>query len=306
MMTALFGCQEKNESASVSKQTDSDNKLSIVATIFPQYDFTRQIIGERADLTMLLTPGSETHSYDPSPQDIIKIQNCDVFIYTGGESDEWVNDILTSMDTSSMNIISLMDLVETVEEELKEGMEEEGEEEAPEYDEHVWTSPQNAIRIVQSISDTLCKIDEANVDTYTSNTESYINDLKVLDIELKELTTNANRNTLVFGDRFPLRYFVEEYDLEYWAAFPGCSTETEPSASTVAFLVDKVREENIPIVFQIELSSGNIARSIAESASAEVKTFYSCHNVTRDDFEGGATYLSLMRKNVETLKEALY
>lgn len=306
-VTAFVGCQSKPEQTSI-ENTVSDKKISVVTTIFPQYDFARQIAGDKADVTMLLAPGAESHSYEPTPQDIIKIQNCDVFIYVGGENDEWVESILDSIDTSKIKIIALLDCVNAVEEEVKAGMEDEEEsegEEEIEYDEHVWTAPQNAVLISNAIRDALCSVDKNNAETYQANAEKYVEQLNQLDTEFKNVVENASRKTIIFGDRFPLRYFTEAYGLDYWAAFPGCSTETEPSAATIAFLVDKVKAEKIPVVFKIELSNGNVANSIAEATGAKVLTFYSCHNVSKQDFENGATYLSMMKQNEETLREAL-
>ncbi|GHV48965.1 hypothetical protein FACS189499_09490 [Clostridia bacterium] len=310
MLTAILTACGHSENP--SHRASTDDKLSIVATIFTPYDFSRQIAGDKADITMLLPPASESHSFEPTPQDIIKIQNCDVFIYVGGESDEWVNEVLESMDTSEMKIITLMDCVEVVEEEIVEGMEEEehadesdDREEGPEYDEHVWTSPRNAKLIVQKLSDAFCEDDTANADIYKTNAASYIAKLEELDAKFQAVVDNAVRKTLVFGDRFPFRYFVDAYGLDYFAAFPGCSTETEPSAATIAFLIDKVNAENIPVVFHIELSNEKMANTIAEAAGAKVLELHAAHNISKADFEAGKTYLDIMTANVDTLKEAL-
>jgi zinc transport system substrate-binding protein len=287
----------------------------VVATIFPPWDFVRAIAGISGDggaaesgveLTMLLKPGSESHSYEPSPQDIIAIQNCDVFIYVGGESDEWVDRVLDSMDTSRMKIISLMDCVEVVEEEIVEGMEEEEEEEeGPAYDEHVWTSPRNASLIVQKISGALCEADPNRAALYQANTAAYQKELDALDGTFREITGGAARRTLIFGDRFPFRYFTDAYGLDYYAAFPGCSTETECSAATLAFLINKVKAEKIPVVFHIEFSNGKIADAVAEGSGAEKRLLHSVHNVSRDELASGASYLGLMKQNAETLRATL-
>ncbi|QIB68805.1 zinc ABC transporter substrate-binding protein [Aminipila butyrica] len=302
----LAGCAQQEKPV-------KSEKLRVVTTIFPPYDFTRAIAGDKADITMLLPPGSETHSFEPTPQDIIKIKNCDVFIYVGGESDEWVKDVLASMDTSEMKIITLMDCVETVEEEIVEGMQDEeeahdaadNEAEEPEYDEHVWTSPRNAKLIVQKISDALCQIDSANAEAYEQNTAAYLGKLDELDSKFQAVVDGAARKTLVFGDRFPFRYFADAYGLTYFAAFPGCSTETDASASTVKFLIDKMNAENIPVVFHIELSNEKMANTISEATGAKVLLFHACHNISKADFEAGKTYLDLMTANVSALKEAL-
>lgn len=306
LLGALCGC---------SVPAKQEEGLSVVATIFPQYDFARQVMGSSDDLTMLLRPGQEVHSYEPTPQDIIAIQNCDLFIYVGGESDAWIEDVLEGMDTSHMVILSLMDLVDPLEEDtdsVLENPEEHSHEDGEathlheeEYDEHVWTSPKNAMLITQAICNALCNINPSNAQIYRQNTVAYLEQLEELDQDFREVIGSASRDTLIFGDRFPLLYFVREYGLNYYAAFPGCASETEPSAATVARLIDLVREEQVPVVYQIELSNGNIARSIADSSGAKVETFYTCHNITRDDFNAGETYLSLMERNVNSLKEAL-
>lgn len=304
----LVGCQNNTVNP---EDSNSSDKLSVVATIFPQYDFVREIAGDNVELTMLLPPGSESHSFEPTPQDIITIQNCDVFIYVGGESDEWVDGILDSMDTSGMKIIPIIDLVDVLEEEIVEGMEAEEEADAgesneeAEYDEHVWTSPKNAVTIVQYISETLCELDSENASVYAANTASYLNKLNELDAAFQEVVDSASRDTLIFADRFPFRYFADAYGLDYYAAFPGCSTETEASAATVAFLIDKVNGEDIPVVFYIEFSNEKMADTICESTNARKLILHSCHNITKDDLASGASYLELMNQNIENLREAL-
>ncbi|MDR1541089.1 MAG: metal ABC transporter substrate-binding protein [Clostridiales bacterium] len=287
--------------------SSNSGKISVVSTIFPGYDFAREISAGKADVYMLLPPGSESHSFEPTPADIIMIQNCDVFIYAGGESDEWVRGILDSMDTGNMKVISMIDCVDAVEEELAEGMEEEEEEDPaePEYDEHVWTSPKNAALIATSIKNALCESDPANASSYESSASMYIAKLEKLDLEFMEVIGKATRKTIVFGDRFPFRYLADAYGLDYYAAFPGCSTETECSAATVAFLIDKVKAENIPVVFHIELSNEKIANAISEESGAGVRLLHAVHNISKADFDAGEGYVSLMEKNVEALKEAL-
>lgn len=290
-----------------------DGRIRVVSTIFASYDFARQIAGENANISMLLKPGTESHSYEPTPRDIIAIQECDVFIYVGGENDAWVDNILASMDTSEITVIKMIDLVDKYEEEHVEGMEEHvhtedchhEHEHHEEWDEHVWTSPVNAIKICKKITEVFCEKDVRNSNLYVENSNKYIQELTELDDYFDDIVENAERKTIVFGDRFPLRYFVEEYNLEYFAAFPGCSTDTEASAATVVFLIDKIREEHIPVVFKIELSSDSMARTIAEDTDTRVMVFNTCHNVTRDEFNSGETYVSLMYRNAEALKEAL-
>lgn len=309
LAVALSGCAlpggEEDKKA-------TNEKLSIVCTNFPEYDFARQIAGDKADVTMLLKPGAESHTYEPSPEDIKKIQDCDMFVYVGGDSDEWVEDVLESVDKSEVTVFKLMDQVKTVEEVTVEGMEPEDEEESaeggedePEMDEHVWTSPKNAATIVKNMAKTMEKLDEKNKSTYGENADAYVEKINKLDEEFREVVKNGKRKEIIVADRFPFRYFCEEYGLKYYAAFPGCSTDTQPSAKTVAFLTDKVKEDRIPVVFHIELSNEEMSKSIAEATGAKSRLLNAVHNVSDEDFRNGATYVSLMEHNVEVLKEAL-
>lgn len=298
---SLSGCVNK------LSNNDGSKKINVVTTIFPQYDFTRQIAKDKVNLKMLIPPGAESHSYEPTPQDIINIQKSDLFIYVGGENDEWIDNILNSMDTSEKTIISLIDCVDTCEENFETIApdQEEKHHETKEIDEHVWTSPINAAKITEKISESLCKLDSKNSDFYTQNTSEYVKQLKSLDISFRKVVSNAKRNTLIFGDRFPFRYFVEEYGLNYYAAFPGCASQTDTNATKMAFLIDKIKENNIPVVLKMELSNENIAKSLAEATNKKVLTMYSCHNAPKDDFENGITYLDYMNKNLNVLEEAL-
>ncbi|MDR0557957.1 MAG: metal ABC transporter substrate-binding protein [Treponema sp.] len=293
--------------ANAAKDTPkADGAITVTTTIFPFYDFTRAIAGDKANLAMLLPPGAESHSFEPTPRDILTIQNSDIFIYNGGESDAWVDRILDSTNKPNMKVIRLMDAVDVVEEEIVEGMEEEeAEEEEAEYDEHIWTSPQNAARIVRAITEALCEKDRANAGFYQRNADAYIIKLNELDAAFQTVVRNAKRKTIVFGDRFPFRYFADAYGLSYFAAFPGCSTETECSAATVAFLIDKIRAENIPVIFHIELSNERIADAIAGETGSKKRLLHAVHNISKRDFENGATYLELMTRNVDALRDAL-
>ncbi len=339
VLTSFCGCARREDGRD-SLKNETEERLSVVTTIFPQYDFVRQIAGDKVELKMLLKPGEETHSYEPTPQDIIAIQKSDLFIYVGGENDAWVEDILESSEMQNVHTLRLVDQVDTLEEESVEGMkpergehehsEEEHDEDENEYedghdeedhededpgnghshttDEHVWTSPLNAVRIVEGLTGELCVLDEKNESVYQENSEAYIDELYTLDAAFREVTAQAKEeghDTLLFGDRFPFRYFTEEYGLSYYAAFPGCASDTEPSAATMAFLINKMRDERYPLVLKMELSSGAVAEAVAEACGADVKVFYSCHNLTAEQFERGETYLSMMWQNVETLKEAL-
>ena len=326
----LTGCGRTEEA--------EDGRMKVVTTIFPPYDFARAVSGGLADVTMLLSPGEEVHSYEPTPLDIKRIQGSDLFIYVGGENDVWVDRILDNMGEERPRTLRMVELTDTVAEEIVEGMMEErgehehsgehedhgelaeseeavyeehihsgdsSEEEHEEADEHVWTSPVKAAEITEAIAEKMAEIDPDNAESYRANARDYIAQILEIDAQFREITKNAARRTIVFGDRFPIRYFAEEYGLEYFSAFPGCSSETEPSASTLAFLIDKVRQEKIPVVFSIELSNGNISRAICESSEAVPRTYNSCHNVTRDQMESGATYVSLMTENLDVIREAL-
>lgn len=303
-LLALSACAPKDAA-------ETKSGISIVSTVFPSYDFARQITaGTDANITLLLQPGEEVHSFDPTSQDIIRIQNADLFLYVGGENDTWVNGVLTGLD-KSVNTFRMMDYVTLYEEELVAGMQAEEEdatatgENAQEWDEHVWTAPINAIAIVKAMTAELISIDPANAKTYQANSDAYVAQLEALDQSFWDVVNASTRKTVVFADRFPVRYFVEEFGLSYYAAFPGCSAETEASAATIASLIDHVKSENIPVVFYIEMSNQQMADTVAEATGAKTMLFHTCHNVTKAEFESGATYLSLMQNNVLALKAAL-
>ena len=304
----LTGCAGSSKETADSQE---NTKLSAVATIFPQYDFLRAIGGDHLDLHMLLSPGAESHSFEPTPGDMITVSECDLFVYVGGDSDAWVETILDSVDTSNKEVVTLMDCVDTVAEETVEGMQAErhghdhDEEDEEELDEHVWTSPRNAARICRKLCDTFSAADSAHAAQYAQRCGDYVEQLDRLDAEFQDVVENAARKTVVFADRFPLRYFADAYGLDYYAAYPGCADAAEPSAATVAFLIDKVRAEGIPVVFTIELSNGKLADTICEATGAKKLEFATCHNVTAQAFANGATYLQLMERNVQALREAL-
>lgn len=280
-----------------ASQRKSDDKLQIVTTIFPAYDFAKQVFGERADITLLIKPGMESHSYDPSARDIVKIDSCDLFIYNGGESDAWVENVLRSTD--DVNTLRMMSFVEAIEEEELIGVDSDDDED--EYDEHIWTSPKNAALIVDGIKTEAVRLDPDNRELYRSNAADYSEQILELDRRFMELLADESRY-FVFGDRFPLLYFFKEYDLNYYAAFPGCSSETEPSAKTVAFLTDELNEDyTLNAVFCIELSNRKLAETLASENGLQAYEFHSCHNVTVDDFEAGASYVSLMERNYDML-----
>ena len=300
-LLALSGCGRGAEA-------EGAEGISVVTTGFAAYDFARQLLGERGEAELLIPPGSETHSFEPTPKDIIDIQNCDLFIYTGGESEAWVADVLESVG-GGVRAVTLMDCVELLEEETVEGMEDphagHDHGHGAEYDEHVWTSPRNAALICGKIAAALSEADPQGAESYAAALEDYCAQLDELDAAFTEVVESGARRTVVFADRFPLLYFARAYGLEYFAAYPGCSDDAEPSAATVAFLIDKVREEDIPVVFHIELSNELMADTVCDETGAEKRLFSACHNVTRAQFESGVTYMELMWDNVDALREAL-
>lgn len=316
----LGGCgKAASSSAPAPSALQSGNKpLKIVTTIFPEYDWVREILGDKADraeVTMLLDNGVDLHSYQPTADDIIKISDCDLFIYVGGESDGWVEDALKEATNQNMKVINLLDVLgeQVKEEEVVEGMEGEEEEEAdeeegPEYDEHVWLSLKNAETLCSAITDALEEIDPANKDAYAANAASYLEKLSALDGEYQTVADNAARKTVLFGDRFPFRYLVDDYGLSYYAAFAGCSAETEASFETISFLAGKVDELRLPCVLTIEGAQHKIAETIVQNTAEKnqsILTLDSMQSTTSTDVANGTTYLSVMESNLDVLKQAL-
>lgn len=353
-----------------SENTSSAGKLNVVTTLFPYYDFLRQIAGDDIELTLVVPAGMDSHSFEPTPADMIIIQNADLVVCNGGAMEQWLLKVLDSFGDGAApgRVVTMMDYVDTVEEEIVEGMEAEehdhaldrhnhsddghvqedgghvqeedghvqeenghvheedghyeehgyggdllhsgheyddGHEIEIEYDEHIWTSPVNAMKLSEVLKDVLVEEDPAHAADYRRRADDYIGKLETLDQEFRDVVAAGHRRLLVFGDKFPLRYFFDEYGLEYRAAFTGCSTDTEPSAKTIAYLIDKVKAEKIPVVYYLELSSHRVAEIIGEETGAEPLLFHSCHNVTRRQFDSGVTYLELMEQNVVNLRKGL-
>ena len=310
LAASLCGCADR--------QRAEDGRLQVVCSVFPYYDFARQIGGDDVDVTLLVAAGKETHSFEPTPLDVITLSQADVFLYNGGESEAWVEDILSAAGENIAVTLPLMPQVSALAEEWAEGMEgahdkhddhdhEEHDHDSDdiEYDEHVWTSPVLAKALCRAICDALCQADPAHQEDYQARLTDYLAQLDGLDAAFREVVAEGHRRLLVFGDRFPLLYFCKEYGLDYRAAFHGCASDTEPSLATLKYLIDKVEDEGIPVVYTIELSSQKVAQAIAETTGAKVLTFHSCQTVSRAEFDGGATYLSLMEQNVEALREGL-
>ena len=363
----LGGCAQTGGSQGAFDASSEENgKLKVAVTLFPYYDFVRQIAGNQVDLQMVIPAGMDSHSFEPTPADIRTIQHADILISNGGTMEHWLDETLAALDTTNMTIVTMMDYVDAVEEEIVEGMEDadhdhehthvyvaadhdhsgetpeehaahahedddhdhsgetpeehaahsyeedtrsyvdhDGHEEEIEYDEHIWTSPVNAMKLVDVIGDTLAEADPAHADTYHQGAENYKKELEEIDSGFREVSANRKRNMIDMGDKFPFRYLADEYQLDYRAAFSGCSSDTEPSAKTIAYLIDKVKEEQIPTVYYLELSSHRVSEIIGEETGAEPLLLHSCHNVTRAQFDAGVTYVQLMRQNIENLRKGI-
>ena len=297
---------------------NKDGKLNIIATIFPEYDWVMNVLGEEKDnvnVSLLLDNGIDLHSYQPSPKDIVKVSNCDLFIYVGGESDEWVDDVLKQAKNKDMLTINLMDVLgdKKKEEELIEGMEgeeEEGEEgeEEPEYDEHVWLSLKNAQLFVTTIANSISALDKDNASKYKANADAYNARLNALDVSYAEAVAAGTQKTLLFADRFPFRYLVDDYELKYYAAFIGCSAETEASFETIAFLAGKVDELGLKVILKIESSDGAIANTVknaTQNKNQTILTMDSIQSATSKEYKNGRNYLAIMEANLNVLKEAV-
>ena len=289
-----------------TKNKNDDGRLKVVTTTFSTYDFARQILNGNAEVTLLLEPGTDTHSYEPSAGDLIKIKNADVFIYIGGEMEQWVEKVLETDTINNENTMlrKVTDSVAMIEEQEVDGAEEDDDEEGT-YDSHIWTSPSNAIKMVEYLNTKFASIDSNNKEEYQKNTDEYVEKIKVLRTKISEIVNNKKRNRLVFGDKMPMQYFLNEFNLTASAAFSGCSTEAEPGTKTITYLVNKVREEKIPVVLYIELSTGKTAKAIASETETKAMQIQTLHNISKDDFINGETYVSLMTKNLDVLKEAL-
>lgn len=340
LASALFGCTQNQNTSDLNQNEEENNKIKIVTTLFPQYDFTRQIAGDKAEIVLLLPPGSESHSFEPTPNDIITIDNSDIFIYTGKYMEPWADKIIQSSDNEDIHILDVSNGITLVKEEHDHDHEhdedhdheheeneeneehedyedhedhdheheehEEHEGHSHEYDPHIWTNPVMAKKMVDNIAASLCYVDPENASYYKENAESYKEKLSELDAEFREIVDNGSRNKIYFGERFALYYFTEEYGLEYKSAYDNCSSETEPSARDIAQIIDEINEYNIPVVYYQELTDPKVSRSISEDTGVEILLFHSCHNVSKEDFKNGITYLEIMKQNAENLKKGLY
>ena len=317
LILSLAACAAPGEKA-------DDGKIQIVATLFPYYDFARAIAGGRADVTLLLSPGREAHSFEPTPLDAVTISEADVFLYNGGEGEYWVEEMLDAAGEHIAVKARMMDHVDALGEEFSEGMQgadahdhdhdhgdhdhESGEahdSDEIEYDEHIWTAPKNAAILCRAVCDAICTADPANEDFYRANCDDYCAQIEALDARFADLCESAPRKLLVFADRFPMLYFCREFGLDYRAAFHGCSGDTEPSLATIKFLIDKVENENIPVVYTIDFGTKKVAAVVSECTGAAIETIYSMQTVSRADFDAGETYLTLMERNFDALRKGL-
>lgn len=303
-------------------------KIQVVTSNFACYDFARAIIGdsENIELVFIMGPGKDAHSYDPTAQDIVKIQEADLFIYVGGEMEQWSDKVLDSIDSKKEKVVCIADFVDKIDEkevdgaeehehhhededhdEEHENHEEEHEHEEGAFDEHIWTSPDNAIKMVKALEKSIEELDNANAEKYKKNAEEYIGKINEVDKKIQNIVDNKKRSRLVFADKMPMQYFIDYYKLNVTAAFNGCSTETEPSAKTIAYIEKTVRDEKIPVVLYIELNDGKVAKTIANEIgnNCEAMQIQTLHNVSLDDYKNGETWVSLMNKNLDVLKRAL-
>lgn len=342
---SIIGCK-----ATQNTEPQDDARIKIVTTLFPYYDFVRAVTKgvDGISITMTVAPGQDSHSFEPTPKDIIKIEDADLFIYNGGTLETWVDSVLGALSNNEQ-VMRMMDYVDVMEEETVEGMDlryedshshvkeshndesghshdndsnkyenhsnledehinddlEDGHshEDDKEYDEHIWTSPVNAMKMVGYICDEMIKIDPENAEIYKANADEYIGKIQNIDTQIRKIVNKMDKKEIIFADKFPLLYFAKEYGLSYYAAFPGCAEDTEPSARTIAFLIDKINEDKINKVYYLELSSKAVANTICEDTGAKAYEFNSCHNITEKQFQSGVTYVDLMTKNLEVLKK---
>lgn len=278
----------------------STGKISVVTTIFPYYDFVRSVSKGTCDVDMLLKPGSDVHSFEPTPSDILKIRNADLFIYNGGESDEWVDSILESLgDTDKPVVMKMTDYVKPLTEMDADHHAED------EEDEHIWTSLDNAKTLVSKISDEVSKLDQKHKTVYNINGLDYIEKISKVQSEIENTVNSSESKKIVVGDRFPLLYFATEFSLDWECAFPGCSTETEPSLDRLSKLTDTIEKDKIKTILKLEMSENKVADTLADETNTKVRTFYSAESVSKEDFANNITYVDLMERNNNALKEAL-
>lgn len=300
--TVLSLCACSSESGYSSSDS---GKLKIISTVFPPYDLARQIAGDDAEISILLPPGSEIHNYEPSAKDMIAIRNCDIFLYIGGENEQWAEKLINSNDTENVTAVKLIDYVPTLSEDEDEHDHDHDHEHEHETDEHIWTSPKNAQLMLSAVYDAICKVDPSDKQTYTKNKDAYAKQLSDLDNAYRSAVDNAKNKTIILADKFPFRYLAHEYGLEFSAAFAACSDESEPGVSTMIKLTKTIKENNIPAVYYLEFSSTKIADTLCDETGATKLMLHSCHNVSKQDIENNISYVDLMKQNLENLKLTL-
>lgn len=300
-----------------SNQTE---KIKIIATLFPQYDFAKQIGGDKVNVTLLLPPGSESHTYEPTPQDMININNSGLFIYTGKEMEPWAENLISGIKneirildlSTTVNLISVEEFEELYcngenceHNHVYENEQTEHSEHNHSYDPHIWLNPQYAIQMVNSILEQLSEIDPENAEYYKNNANEYIKQIQQLDMEIEETVNSAETKKIAFGGAFAYAYFIERYNLEFVSAYQTCGENAEPSTTQVKNVIDYMENNEIPVIFYKEYTTGNIAKTISESTHSQMLVFHTVHNVSKQDLENGATYISIMKQNLENLKIAL-
>lgn len=302
--TVLSLCACSSES---SYSKSDSGKLKIISTVFPPYDLARQIAGDNAEISILLPLGSEIHNYEPSAKDMIAIRNCDIFLYIGGENEQWAEKLINSNDTENVTAVKLIDYVPTLSEDEDEHDHDHGHDHEHEHetDEHIWTSPKNAQLMLSAVYDAICKVDPSDKQTYTKNKDAYAKQLSDLDNAYRSAVDNAKNKTIVLADKFPFRYLAHEYGIEFSAAFAACSDESEPGVSTMIKLTKTIKENNIPAVYYLEFSSTKIADTLCDETGATKLMLHSCHNVSKQDIENNVSYVDLMKQNLENLKLTL-
>ena len=298
-MLLLTGCVS-------AKPTKDSEKLNIVTTLFPTYDFARTIGGDKAEVTLLLTPGKESHSYEPSTGDVIEIDSCDLLVYTGEYMEPWIPGLVSGLDNSPAVLDASEGIfLEAEEEHEHDHGDHNRSDHDHEVDPHIWTSPKNCVQIVDNLLNVMTELDGENADYYRSNAETLKAELLALDKEFRDIVTNGSTKKIYHGGRFSMYYFIKEYGLDYEAAYDSCSSDTEPSVRRICDMIDEMREDNMAVVFYEELSNNSVARLIADETGAQPLLLHSCHNLSQQEWNEGETYLSLMRENAINLREAL-
>lgn len=292
--------------SSCSQNMNIGKKPLVVTTLFPQYDFIRTIAGDKVDVKLLLKPGSDSHSYEPTGADMIEIAKASLFVYTGDEMENWAKTILDSVKSDSLKVVDVSENIEiAMVEDIHNKEHKIHSHDGNVYDPHIWTSPLNAIKIVENLLKALISIDGENEEFYKKNAEVLIRELNELDGDFEEFFNSLEKKKLVFGGKFSMHYFAERYGLVCDAAYDTCSTEGEASPGKIAELIEEIKTENLGAVFYAELESPSVAQTIANETNTEALLLHSCHNVTKDEFERGETYISLMRQNFENLKKGM-